>query len=79
MFFFTHYDNPNYLQERSDFLQLMMNAHVNKPTEEDMADEELSHSIKFGDGDAWTTKGSEIFSLFIHNLSYCSQLIQILQ
>ena len=46
-----------YLQEHSDFLQLMMNAHVNKPTAEDMADEELSQSIKFGDGDVWSTKG----------------------
>ena len=36
---------------------MMMNAHVNKPTEEDMADEELSQSIKFADGDVWTTKG----------------------
>ena len=56
-------DNTNYLQEHADFLQLMMNAHVNKPTEEDMADEELSHSIKFGDGDVWTTKG--LANLFI--------------
>ena len=54
---FCHRYYHLYPQEHSDFLQLMMNAHVNKPTEEDMADEELSQSIKFGDGDVWSTKG----------------------
>ena len=40
-----------------------MNAHVNTPTAEDMADEELSHSVKFADGGVWTTKGKVIKTL----------------